>query len=242
MWKSNEIVQGDSGLVVSNKLDAEFQRIQTEEARVDALFQTLDYADQTDMLDKAEEKKIVSPKGMWFVLDPLVNRFNTVEEVTSHLSQETFNGVSWIKTDVLIEYTGSYVPLSRLSDGNFITKSHIMSLEAGILGEALLKDGSTPLPVGYVPPLPESVVNKGYVDAHVLTLTKKSKMEYIEFPGASNGDTVFAADLDGKVFVVYLNGVLQRRVKYSALADKIRFNDPLEANDEVTIHITGEIL
>jgi len=242
MWKSNEIVQGDSGLVVSNKLDAEFQRIQTEETRVDALFGTLDYASEVDVVNKAEEKKIVNPKVMWSVLDPLVNRFNIVEEVTSHLSQETFNGVSWIKTDVLIEYTGSYVPLSTLSDGHFITKAHIISLEAGILNEALLRDGSTPLPVGYVPPLPESVVNKGYVDSHVFTLTNKAKMEYIEFPGASNGDTAFAADLDGKVFVVYLNGVLQRRVKYSTLADKIRFNDPLEANDEVTIHITGEIL
>jgi len=241
MWQSSEIKQGDSGLVVSNKLDAEFQRIQTEEQRVDAVLVTLDYTDTVTVMDQSEDHKIVSPYTLWYVLKPLLTRFVGIEEVTDHLHEELFDGTVWIRTDVMLEYTGPYELYDDLRDGVLVTKSHLDQLKARIDGHYMALDGSTALPDGYVPVDYYNIATKGYVDDSVAILEGKYSTQYIEFPALIiDGQQLFTSTIGIKNIAVYVNGILWRSSKYSRDAFGITFTTPLTTGDEVTILVLGE--
>ena len=239
MWNNGEIQQGDSGLVVSNALDAEFARIQQAEAAIALQFGDLQYTDQTTVLDKTQDKLIVSPWTLWSVLDPMVLETTKIKTVTDHLTEEFFDGEFWIRTDVMFEYSGGYVPISSLKDGNFLTKVHLDEFELLFDNKYLPIDGSAGLPTGYVPTAPLDIATKGYVDALAESVATGAKTEYIEYPPSKLGDTTFSAPLDGKNFIVYLNGILWRQAKYGFTASTITFLTPLEEDDEVTVAILG---
>jgi len=240
MWNSKEIKQGDSGLVVSNKLDAEFQRIHTEEDRVDALLNKLEYTDKTTINDKSEDRKIVSPYTMWYILDPMISTVQNIKLSTDHFSETEFDSVFWIRTDVLIEYSGAYVNLDKLSDGSFVTLAHLGEFETNIKDETLAADGSTLLPGKYEPVEPQSIATKSYVDSEVASATANIASEVIEFPPSEDGDTLFSYSLGSNSILVYVNGVLQRATKYGRDQFSVTFIKPLSRDDEVTIAKLGD--
>ena len=239
MWSNNEIQQGDSGSAVSNALDAEFARIQQAENVVALKFADLKYTDQTTVMDKTQDKLIVSPWTLWSILDVMKDEVTDVKKVTDHLTEEFFDGEFWIRTDVMFEYSGAYVPIDDLRPANFITKVHLDEYGTILDGKYLLADGTASMPTGYVPVNPLDIATKGYVDAVADGVITNAKTEYIEYPPSKLGDTVFSAPLNGKNFVVYLNGVLWRRAKYGFTTSTITFLSPLDEDDEVTVTILG---
>jgi len=240
MWNSNEIKQGDSGLVVSNKLDAEFQRSHAEESRVANRLLDLEYTDKITVLDKIEDKKIVSPYTMWFAMEPVISDVDLIKDVTQHLSERVFTGGFWIQTDALVEYTGPYVPVDRLNPGTLVSRAHIDELESELLLKAVLVDGSVDMSNGYVPSRKLSVATKDYVDTRVASAVANMDSEVFEFPSSSDGDTVFSVHLGTNDILVYVNGVLQRSTKYGRDQFKVTFIKPLSENDEVTIARLGD--
>ena len=240
MWQAGEIVQGDSGLVVSNKLDAEFARIQQEETRFNASFAALEYTDTSSIVNKSEDSKIVSPYTLWYVLDPELARISDLEEFGQYLSRMSFDGEFWIRTGVLFEYTGTYKPYDELSSGYFITKEHLEAQKANILEPAIKTDGSNDMDVGYIPANEQSVSTKGYVDDIFNQVNSRPKAGYVEYPASEQGDVKFNAPLAGIAFAVYKNGILQRRNKYVYDDLSFTFNSPLDDGDEITLTILGE--
>ena len=239
MWQGNEIKQNDSGLVVSNKLDDEFARIQNVEQGFSNKFANLVYTDQITVADKTKDKLIVSPWTMWFILDPLFLRVDDVEKVTSHISEQFFDGKFWLRSDVPIEFFGTVDTIENTDDTFYITAGQVRSLEATYDNKYLMQDGSTPLLSGYVPVDNLDVVTKEYADSLVLDLAAKVMDHYVEFPPSAQNDTVFTVAIGLNNFIVYLNGVLQRRVKYSFTSSSVTFHAPLDKDDEVTIYVGG---
>ena len=240
MWAAGEIKQGDSGLVVSNKLDSEFARIQQDEIAVWGEFANLVHADLITINDRAADRLIVNPWAMWSILDPMQVGMSSIEKVTDHLSEQFFDGIFWLRSDVMVEYVGSYITYSDLKPGNFLTKQHMLSYKSDVLdGEYLAVDGTIHLAAGYVPSSNQSIATKKYIDDEILDIKIDYAGDYLEFPAAAQSQVFFSAPLGTKKFSVFLNGVLQRRVKYGMATDGITFNSPLDAGDEVTIIILG---
>jgi len=239
MWQNGEINQGDSGSVVAGKLDAEFARIQLKDDAQDTALGELKYADIITVGDPSQAKLIVSPYTMWHVLTPYVDDQTEVKKVVDHLSEELFDGRIWIRSDVMFEYRGTYISLQDLDDGYMITKAHITELEGILDDKYILADGSVTMPTGYAPTDPLSIATKEYVDNTVNEAVQGLDGAYVEHPPATAGDTAFAAPINGRPFVVYLNGVLQRRAKYSYNDSGITFSAGLDTDDEVTITVLG---
>ena len=241
MWKANEILQGDSGLVVSNKLDGEFQRIQTTEEATVARFDDLVYTDQTTVMDKTKNKLIVSPWTLWGVLDPIINDINNIEKVTDHFEEMLFDGTFWIRSDVLLEYSGGgFTPYDTLGNGFYLTKAHGVQMLEKMDEKYLPADGSKSMPTDYEPIADQDIATKVYVDYNIQKLKEEVKTSYIEFPPALIGDTKFLVQLGNRNFVVFLNGILWRKIKFAYDQTSITFHTPLSADDEVTILILGE--
>ena len=241
MWKSNEILQGDSGLVVSNKLDAEFQRIQTVEEATAVKFDGLAYTDQTTVMDKTKDKLIVSPWTLWGILDPIIDDIDKIEKVTDHFEEILFDGSFWIRSDVLLEYGGGgFTPYDTLGDGFYLTKAHGIEILDKIDAKYLSADGSESMPTDYEPIADQDIATKVYVDYNIQALEEKTQTSYIEFPPALIGDTKFLVQLGNRNFVVFLNGILWRKIKFAYDQTSITFHTPLSADDEVTILILGE--
>ncbi len=239
MWSTGEIVQGDSGSTVAAKLDAEFLRIQADEQEMWNKFGTLTYTDQTTVFDKEQDNLIVSPWTLWAALDPIVLAQDGIKEVTKYLSEQVFDGTFWIRSSVMIEYSGSYVPIDDLFDGSLVTKSHIVSMKGDILDLSILRDGSAQFAVEYTPVNDNDAVTKKYTDDIVSTVAEKAATGYHEYDPSAQGDTTFQINTTDKNFIVYLNGVLQRKAKFQDNGTNIVFLDPLSENDEVTITILG---
>ena len=240
MWSANEIVQGDSGLVVSNKLDAEFQRIQTKNQEVDTRLADLVYTNLTTMWDAGADKLIVSPYTFWNIINPLKARVVDIEKTNKHFREEMFDGTFWLRTDVMMEYSGPYIPYRFLADGYFITRSHLDEQLFLIEDMYMPIDGSESLPNNYVPTQDYSIATKIYVDESIADARKAAGSDYIEFPRLTVGNTRFDADIGSKNFIVYLNGIMQRRIKFAFDQVSITFHTPLDIGDEVTIAILGE--
>ena len=239
MWGPNEIVQGDSGLVVSNKLDAEFARIQNNEAIVDARLDGLVYTTPITILDKTEDSEIVSPYTMWGVLDPQIARITAIETWGQYLSQTSFDGTFWIRSSVMFEYTGTYVQYDDLDIGNLITKEHLEQRAPEFLESAIWRDGTYDMDAGYVPVNEQSVATKAYVDEGLDDINTRARPLYKEYATSQSGDSVFNASLAGVEFAVYKNGFLQRRSKYTYNNTSFTFNDVLDEGDEITLIILG---
>lgn len=239
MWSSGEIKQGDSGIVVSNKLDSEFQRIQDKEASTDNTLATLAYTDLTTINDTSEAELIVSPWTFWSILAPLTGRVDTVEKVSGHLTEQYFDGTFWIRSDVYVEYSGAYTSYKDLGPGYFMTRAHLDEYEQTLQGEFIATNGSNAMQSGYTPTEDDHVSTKKYVDAKVSAFDAIIDSSYTEYPASAAGDTAFSAPLNGKNFVVYKNGVLQRRAKYSYSGSGFTFVTPLDDKDEITLLIVG---
>ena len=151
MWQGNEIKENDSGLVVSNKLDAEFARIQNEELRLGGKVDMLEYSDTNTVLDKSEDRLIVSPYTMWSVLTPMSADLDDINDVGKHFSEVFFDGKYWIRTDVPIEFIGVRASLDSMREGEYITKSNITEVDALYESRYLRQDGTTDLLGGYTP-------------------------------------------------------------------------------------------
>lgn len=240
MWGAGSIVQGDSGLVVSQKLDAEFARIQNNEAIIDGRLNQLVYTDDVSILDKTEAYKIVSPYTMWSALDPAFLRLDDVEDITGYFTETIFDGKFWLRTSGLVEYTGAYVPYDNLADGYFLTKAHVKYYADVALQKSILKDGSTEMDNGYIPLSEQAVATKKYADDKFNVLANAPKPQHIEYAASLAGDYIFNAPLDGVAFAVYKNGILQRKIAYTSTVSGIQFATPLDAGDEVSILILGE--
>lgn len=240
MWLVGEIVQGDSGQTVSNKLDAEFTRIQTQEVSVEEKLDTLEYADDVTIFDRTKTELLVSPYLFWLGLDATIVKVDQSKTITDHFSNQLFDGIPWMRVDVNMEYNGSFIPLADLGNGFYLTKAHYTEFYQNLEETFLKQDGSTMLTTGYYPEEGLSVASKAYVDDREAAIIGTTKTSYIEYPASQAGDTSFGAALLNYNFVVYLNGVLQRRIKYSYNISGIVFTEPLAESDEVTIVILGE--
>lgn len=240
MWLAGEIKQGDSGQTVSNKLDAEFIRLQANEVDVADKLAGLEYADEITVFDRTKTSLIVSPYTFWVALDPTTVKVEQSKTITDHFSNQLFDGISWMRSDVSLEYSGTFIPLEDLGEGFFLTKAHYREFYEDLEAEFVKQDGTTTMAVGYEPTLELDVVTKTYNDTLFIEMLTRAKTSYIEFDPSSDGDTAFGASLTGVNFLVFLNGVMQRRNKYSYSESGIVFNKALSANDEVTIVILGE--
>ena len=241
MWQPKEISQGESGASVSGKLDGEFQRIQTVEEATAAKFDDLLYTDQTTVMDRTMNKLIVSPWTLWSVLDSVIGDINKIERVTDHFTETLFDGSTWIRSDVYLEYSGGgFKPFANLGDGFYLTKAHGAEILTMMDAKYLSADGSESMPNTYEPKNDQDIATKVYVDNKIQKLEEEVQTSYIEFPPANLGDTKILVQLGNRNFVVYLNGILWRRAKYAYDHTSITFHAPLSADDEVTILILGE--
>lgn len=239
MWLVGEIKQGDSGQTVSNKLDAEFTRIQDYEQTVSETLAGLMYADEVTIFDRTKTELIVSPYTFWVGLDPTIVKVDQSKTITDHFSNQLFDGIPWMRMDVNMEYGGTYIPLADLGNGFYLTKAHYSEFYENLESEFLKQDGTTTLAVNYLPTDDLHVATKEYVDNEVSDAASEASTSYIEFPASQAGDKSFGAALGTYNFLVYLNGVMQRRIKYSYNPSGINFIEPLEHGDEVTIVILG---
>jgi len=241
MWQPGEIVQGDSGQAVSNKLDAEFTRIQTREGNVDTQLAGYVYTDETTIFNKSLNAHIVTPYTFWYALDPELVKVEASKLITDNLEKKLFDGTFWLRSGVMFEYSGSYKPLATLNDGYLMTKAHLAEFSEGLQDLFIMQDGSKQMSTGYVPATPLDVATKEYVDALATQYDTRLDSHYIEYPASELGDSTFTAPIGTKPFIVFLNGVMQRRTKFSYNADGFTFGTPLDNGDEVTIMIVGDI-
>lgn len=239
MWQNNEIKEGDSGRVVSNKLDAEFARIQTVETEYYNKFINLRYTDTTTVMDKEKDNLIVSPHTMWYALNPLIYDMRDIKKITDHMTETIFDGVFWIRTDVPIEYVGTPYTFENMRDGQYVRKADLSGYAMSLKNSFISTDGTNAMDQSYTPISEKSVATKEYVDAKASNIKSMTVSQYIEYPPAEYGDVEFNASIGTKNFMVFINGVLQRRDKYSYDAEKIVFTSGLDAGDEVTIFIAG---
>jgi len=239
MWRQGEIQQGDSGKTVSDKLDAEFMRLQSLDNEYDNKIKELKYTTLTTVKDRTIDKEIVSPYTLWSLLDPINTDIDNIKKVTDSSTSMLFDGRFWIRTTAMYEYTGAHIDLVDLAPGYMITKAHLVAYISDEIKNYIRLDGTVQMWAGYVPVDDHDVATKEYVDETVSIATENAKSEYVEFPPAVFGDKVFAANIGSNHFAVYVNGILTRRIKYAFDARSITFHDPLEDDDEVTIIIMG---
>ena len=241
MWQPGEIVQGDSGQVVSNKLDSEFARIQTWQGNVDTTLSTFTYTDDTTIFNKSINNQIVSPYTYWLALNPELVKVEASKLITDHIENKLFDSIFWLRSDVMFEYSGAYRPLASIGDGYMVTKAHLAEFNTGLEDLFIMQDGSKQMATGYEPSTALDVATKKYVDALATQYDDRLDSHYTEYPVSSLGDKTFTAPIGTKPFIIFLNGVMQRRIKFSYNEDGFTFGTPLDDGDEVTIMIVGDI-